>query len=241
MMGGVYPTVLLHAFPLSSTMYARVAIPDLIAPDLAGFGTSAVPDAAPSLDVLAGDVVAGLDARGVTGEFVLGGVSMGGYVAMAILRLYPQRVKGLILADTKASADTAEAAATRLAMADSVLAGGDDTAALPAKMLAPESAVLTAVQAAVRQADPAAVAWAQRAMAQRPDSFATLRAAVIPALVLVGEHDTITPLADARAMAEALPDAQLTIIPGAGHLPPWENPVAFTTEVTGFLAARLPA
>ncbi|GIG60844.1 alpha/beta hydrolase [Longispora fulva] len=233
------PTVLLHAFPLSSAMFAAVDLPGLIAPDLAGFGTSAVPDAPPGMSALAADVVAELDRRGLD-RVVLGGVSMGGYVAMAVVREYPERVGALILADTKAGADAPDAAANRLRMAESVLAGGDDTDVLAARMLAPGSPVLAEVQAGVRAARPEAVAWAQRAMAARPDSFDTLRQVTVPTLVIVGELDSTTPPAEARLIAEAVPGARLVTIPGSGHLPPWERPAEFTAAVREFMGG-LPA
>ncbi|MGY0233475.1 alpha/beta fold hydrolase [Longispora urticae] len=227
------PIVLLHAFPLSSAMFAAVDLPDLITPDLAGFGTSAVPAGEPTLDTLADDVVAELDRRGLD-RVILGGVSMGGYVTMAVLRRYPERIGALILADTRAGADAPDAAANRLRMAESVLAGGDDTEPLAARMLAPGSPVLEEVQRGVRAARPAAVAWAQRAMAARPDSFDTLRQVTVPTVVLVGELDTTTPPAEARRIADAVPGARLVTIPGAGHLPPWERPAEFTAAVRAF-------
>ncbi|MEV6525274.1 alpha/beta fold hydrolase [Longispora sp. NPDC051575] len=227
------PIVLLHAFPLSSAMFAAVDLPDLITPDLAGFGTSTVPTGEPTLDTLADDVVAELDRRGLD-RVVLGGVSMGGYVTMAVLRRYPERIGALILADTKAGADAPDAAANRLRMAESVLAGGDDTEPLAARMLAPGSPVIEEVQRGVRAANPAAVAWAQRAMAARPDSFDTLRQVTVPTLVLVGELDTTTPPAEAHKIADAVPGARLVTIPGAGHLPPWERPAEFTAAVRAF-------
>jgi len=158
---------------------------------------------------------------------------MGGYVTMALLRIAPERVGGLVLIDTKAAADTAEARAGRLAMADRVEAEG--VGFLPEAMLAnllgsttrerrPE--VVQRVRDMILDQPPAGVAWAQRAMADRPDSFDTLRSADVPALVLVGEEDELTRADQARAMAEALPNALLEVIRAAGHLAPVEAPEA---------------
>jgi pimeloyl-ACP methyl ester carboxylesterase len=215
-------------------MYAAVDIPNLITPDLAGFGASAVPDQSPSLDVLADDVVAVCDRFGHR-RVVLGGVSMGGYIAMALLRRYPERIAALVLVDTKAGADAPEAAANRLRMAESVLAGGSDVDELPAKMLAADSPLMPDVLAVARTARPEAVAWAQRAMAFRPDSFDTLRQLAVPALVIVGEQDMMTPPVEAQKMVDALPEAKLVTVAGAGHLTPWERPVEFTKVVREFV------
>ncbi len=229
------PLVLLHAFPLTSAMYAEVDLPGLYAPDLAGFGGSHVPDEPPDLDVLARELAADLDRRGYD-RVLLGGVSMGGYVAMAFLRRYADRVGALLLSDTKATADTPEAAANRLRMADAVLAAGHTGALvrdLVPNLLAPdaEPAVRRSVEDLTRSARPAAVAWAQRAMAVRPDSTGVLRTVSVPTLVVVGEYDRLTPPTDATAMAAVLPAGDLVTIPGAGHLPPMERPRDFTAAV----------
>lgn len=246
--GSGRPVVLLHAFPLSNLIYARqiLAPPDgcrLIAPDLRGFGNSPG-GGAPSLDAMADDV-AGLLDRLRLESVVLGGVSMGGYVAMAFLRRHPGRVSGLVLADTKAGADPEPAAAKRLAMAarleeedSSVLLVEEVVPGLlgaTTKRRFPE--ITTRVAGIARNCDPQAAAWAQRAMAARPDSFPTLRAADIPALVIVGEEDELSPPADAEAMAEALPRAgKPVVIPAAGHLSCVEKPSPFTAALARFLA-----
>ncbi|MBA3488600.1 MAG: alpha/beta fold hydrolase [Longispora sp.] len=215
-------------------MFSDVDIPDLLTVDLGGFGDSNVPEAEPSLDVLADEVLAELD-RNDLDRVVLGGVSIGGYIAMAFIRRYRERVAGLVLVDTKASADTPEAAANRLKMAESVLAGGDDAEALAPKMLAPESPLLPRVMEMVRAANPEAIAWAQRAMAARPDSFDELEHLAIPALIIVGEHDTLTPPSEAEKLEDAIPYGELVTIEGAGHLTPLERPEEFSLAVRRFL------
>jgi pimeloyl-ACP methyl ester carboxylesterase len=242
------PLVLLHAFPLSSAMWADVGgllDVSLITPDLRGFGGAPLGGDDPSIDVYADDVVAELDRRGV-GQAVLGGVSLGGYIVMSLLRRHPSRVAAVVLADTKADADTAEAAANRHRIADRVLADGS-TRVLEEELVprlvgstthAERADVLARVTALVQAASPAAVAWAQRAMAARPDSNDTLARAAVPALVLVGAEDAITPESDARALAERIAAARLVIVPEAGHLSPLEAPAAFADAVRGFLAAN---
>jgi pimeloyl-ACP methyl ester carboxylesterase len=241
--------VLLHAFPLNASMWAaqREALSGswrVLCPDQRGFGGTRLGHDEPSLDEVADDVAAMLDAKKVD-TAVVGGLSMGGYVAMAFLRRHPERVRGLVLADTKAAADPPEAAANRLRIADAVVEAG--SSALLADEVLPKLTgdttkssrplVQGRIKATVETAPPPAVAWAQRAMAARPDSFETLRGVSVPALVVVGEEDALSPVSDAEAMAAALPDARLVTIPEAGHLTAMEAPEAFNAALTEFLAA----
>jgi len=246
------PLVLLHAFPLSSAMWElqRAALRGtcrVLTADLRGFGRSPLGGDEPSLDHMADDLAALLDDRGID-QAVVGGVSMGGYVVMALLRRHPARVRAALLADTKASADAPAARENRERIATTVLAEGgprvllDDV--LPTLVgrttVDARADVLDRVRKLVAAAPPAAVAWAQRAMAARPDSFATLRSTAVPVLVVVGEEDTLSPPSDAEAMVEALPDARLVRVPCAGHLAALEAPEAFNDAVRDFVAA-LPA
>ena len=244
--------VLLHAFPLNASMWSVQreglgATHRVVCPDQRGFGGTMLGHDEPSLDDVADDVAAMLDARKVD-TCVLGGLSMGGYVAMAFLRRHPERVSALVLADTKAGADSPEAAANRHRIADAVIEAGN--ASLLLDEVLPVLVGTTTkerrplvhgrVKALVERAPAFAVAWAQRAMAARPDSFDTLRAVRVPTLVVVGEEDTLSPPADAQAMADAVEGARLVTIPEAGHLTAVEAPEAFNAAVAAFLAG-LPA
>ncbi|MDP9239497.1 MAG: alpha/beta hydrolase [Actinomycetota bacterium] len=245
--GSGRPFVLLHAFPLWSAMWdgQTAGLADrcrVIAPDLRGFGSTELGTDEPSLDAAADDVAALLDRLGL-GAVVLGGLSMGGYVAMAFLRRHGDRVAGLLLADTKAEADTEAARANRERIATTLLADPESTVlideVLPT-LLGPTSvadrpSVTEQVRSWVRAAPPPAVAWAQRAMAARPDSLPILRAVTVPALVVVGEEDTLAPPSAAQAMADAISDATLVRIPAAGHLSAVEYPTAFNHAVVGLL------
>src|SRR5207248_2520981 len=150
----------------------------VVTPDLRGFGGSELGDDEPSLDAAADDVAALLDRLELDGV-VLGGLSMGGYVVMAFLRRHGERVAGIVLADTKAGAEPAEGRATRERIAAAVLADPASTVlvdeVLPtlvgASTLADRPLIYGRIRALVQSAPPAAVAWAQRAMAARPDSF----------------------------------------------------------------------
>ena len=251
--GSGHPVVLLHAFPMDNSLWAaqRQALGQaghrVITPDLPGFGGSALAEDAPSLDVMADAVVELLDHLGIE-HAVVGGLSMGGYVTMALLRRHPERMSAIILADTKAGADTPEAAANRQAAADAVQEAG--TAAGIADAMMPNLLGATTrdsrpdVVATVRRwigAQPAAgVAWAQRAMAARPDSLADIGGFGRPVLVLYGAQDTISPAADAAAMAEAARSGgsatTVVEIPDAGHLSAVEDPDAVTHALLGWLA-----
>ncbi|WP_061296867.1 alpha/beta fold hydrolase [Herbidospora cretacea] len=237
------PLVLLHGFPLSSAMWLaqREGLSgdhQVITPDLRGFGGSRLGDDEPSIDAMADDVAELLDTLSLD-KAVVGGLSMGGYVTMALARRHPSRLSGVILADTKASPDTPEAAANREAVARRVLDGGDLLDSVPnllgATSLERRGMVVGRVRGLVGAAPAQASAWAQRAMAARPDSFDTLRALSVPALVIVGDEDKVTPVADAEAMAKALPDGRLVVIGRAGHLSAIETPETFNRTVSAFL------
>lgn len=221
--------VLLPAFPFDSRMWDGVRTSlDHVTLDLDGHGRT------PDLTALAHDVLARMDVLGLE-RVVVGGCSMGGYVAMAVLREAPERVAGLVLADTRFTADGPEARANRLAMADRVLAEGVGwvpDAVLPGLLgPAPAPEVVARVRELILGRAAAEVAWAQRAMAARPDSRDVLAAADVPALVLVGGEDALTPPAVARELADVLPRADYVELPGVGHLTPVEAPEAFAAAV----------
>jgi pimeloyl-ACP methyl ester carboxylesterase len=244
--GDGVPVVLLHAFPLSSAMWlgqreGLSGVCRVITPDLRGFGGSVLGEEEPSLAVMADDVAETLDAEGIE-RAVIGGQSMGGYVTMEFCRRHPDRVLGVILADTKASADPEAARANRERIAQAVTEHGSKILLdeLAPGLVGPTTRerrpmVYGRVRGLVQAAPPAAVAWASRAMARRPDSFDTLRGLKVPALVIVGEEDELSPRADAEAMAEAVPDATLVTIEEAGHLSAVERPEAFNRAVAEFV------
>lgn len=249
--GSGLPVVLLHAFPLCSQMWdaQREALAGnyrVITPDQRGFGRSALGSDPPDLDVVADDIAALLDGKGIESA-VIGGLSMGGYVAMALLRRHPHRIRGLILADTKAPADAEPARANRERIAAAVESADSAFVAelLTAEMLpglvgsttvSSRPVILARVRDMLAAAPGAAVAWASRAMAARPDSFDTLRAVPVPALVIVGAQDALSPPAEAEQMASVIPAARLVEIPAAGHLSAIETPEPFNEAVTSYLA-----
>ncbi|MDQ6797694.1 MAG: alpha/beta hydrolase [Actinomycetota bacterium] len=245
---GSIPLVLLHAFPLHSGQWddqvgAFSPRRRVVAPDLPGFG-STPPIVGADGATMAGfaDVVAGLiDQLGI-GPVVLGGLSMGGYIAFALLRRRPDLVAGVVLADTRAGADSPEVAERRGAQQAQVADRG--TAELIETMVgnllsdetrAQRPEVVERVRA-LMTANPAdGIIAALGAMRARPDSRAELATIRVPVLVVVGEHDGPSPPAEAEALADALPDAHLEVIEGAGHLSNLEAPASFNGVLATFL------
>jgi pimeloyl-ACP methyl ester carboxylesterase len=240
--------VLLHGFPLSRALYehqlnALGSVYRVIAPDLRGHGDSPSPDGAYTMDEMADDVIELLDGLGIDQPVVLGGLSMGGYVALSLVRRYPRRVRGLILIDTRAAADTPEAARTREETARAVLQAGHAGSII--ETMIPRLFGKTTLErhpervgpmlAVMERTSAKGVAGALRGMAIRPDRRAELRSITVPTLVLVGEDDVISPPSEAREIAKTLPDARLQVIPSAGHLAPYENPSAVNDAIRRFL------
>jgi pimeloyl-ACP methyl ester carboxylesterase len=242
--------VLLHGFPLNRSMWwgQETGVGStyrLIVPDLRGHGETAAPEGVYTVDEMAGDVVELLDALQLTEPIVLGGLSMGGYVALALMARWPERVRGLMLMDTRVTADTPEAARNREALARQVEQSGDVTPVVDSmlpKLLAsaareghPER--VASVLEMMQKTPARAVAGALRGLAARPDRSALLAQIRVPTLVLVGADDVITPPAESQAMAQAIPGARLVVIPDAGHLAPMENPAAVNAAMLEFLGS----
>jgi len=235
--------VLLHAFPLHSGMWARQvagleARHRVIAPDVRGMGRSSVPPEALTMELAADDLRALLAHLRVERAAVVG-LSMGGYVAFELYRRQPGLFRGLVLCDTKAAPDSAEAAAGREKFARSAIEKGLGWVAdemIPRLLRpSPDPAVVKEVRHLVGGATPAGVAACQRGMARRPDSTATLAALACPVLFVVGEHDAGTPPAEAEQMAAAVKGSRLVKIPDAGHLSSLENPAAFDAALAAFV------
>ncbi len=225
--------VLLHAFPLDRTMWDREcraladAASPVIAPSFPGFGKSELPKRQPSLDDYADAVIAVMDAGNVQ-RAAIAGCSMGGYVAFALWRRHRARVAGLALIDTKAEADTREAAQNRMRLAETIREHGVEALLkTPPKWLRDGSPKWPAVKELIRAQHKEAVAQASVAMAGRPDSTSDLATIDVPTAILVGEADALTPLAASRAMNEAIPHSSLSVIPDAGHLSNLDAPEAF--------------
>ncbi|MBX0327781.1 alpha/beta hydrolase [Oscillochloris sp. ZM17-4] len=238
------PAILLvHAFPLAGAMWrpqleALQGEYRLIAPDLRGFGGSDAPPGPYTMDQQADDLAALLDHLGLARATVCG-LSMGGYIALAFMRRHAARARALVLADTKAGADSDDGRAGREANAR--LAEAEGAAAIADKMIpglvAPDAgqAVRDDLRAMIIANTPAGIAGALRGMALRPDSFEVLPTIAVPTLVVVGELDGLTPPAEARAISMAIPGSAVAVIPGVGHLSSMEASEAFTAALRDFL------
>lgn len=239
--------VLVHAFPLTADMWEPqvAALPQgwrLIAPDLRGFGQSSMGgEKAQGMSDHAGDLVDLLDALHVH-DAVFGGLSMGGYVVFALLRNAPRYIAGLLLASTRAEADSEQGRAARqrmLELIDRQGAAGVADDLLP-KLLAPSTReqrpdVVARVRALMLGHPPEVLKRAVIAMMERPDSTDALRTIHCPTLIVTGADDALIPVTASEVMQRAIPGAALDVIPQAGHLSSLEQPEAFNASLRRFL------
>ena len=238
--------VLLHAFPLDSEMWisqiqAFAGRFRVLAPDVPGFGAS--PESADlTIDRIATSVRGLLDALKIGDQIVLGGLSMGGYAALAFSRLFPERLRAMILADTKADPDDEAARAGRDKMIELVQKEGTRPVVeqLLPKLLGactqrekPE--VVQRVREIASRQTPAGVASALKALRDRPDARPSLAKIAVPTLVIVGEEDVVTPPAKATELRAGIANSKLVTIPKVGHLTNLEDNDAFNSAVAAFL------
>ena len=247
--GSGWPLVLLHAFPLSADMWQpQLEAPPggwrLIAPDLRGLGPARRPPAA-TMDDMAADVVVLLDALRLE-RAMIAGVSMGGYVALALFRTAPERCSGIVLVNSRAGADSPEARAGRDRMIALVRERG--AAAVADEMLprllgrtsrASRPDVEPLVRRLIEANAPEGIAGALEAMKNRPDSTPMLPSVGRPALVVRGAEDEIIAAEEAERLDRQLPRSQLVTLPDAGHLCSLEAPADFNEALGNFLRANI--
>lgn len=237
--------LLLHAYPLDSSQWdAQVAALSgryrCLRPDFYGCGGAPPPPAGVTIDGCAGALLDELARRGVE-QFSVCANSMGGYLAFALWRAAPQRVRALVLANTRAAADDATARAARAAQAEQVRSGGVEaivesmTARLLCTYCQGEAHVADPVRGRVRRCSAEGVLAAIAAIADRPDSIPTLATITVPTMVVCGTADVVVPLAEARAMAAAIPGARLQEFEGCGHVANLEQPQRFSQVLGDFL------
>ncbi len=244
--GSGIPCVLLHGFPLSSEIFAPVrpaleTVARVVTPDLPGFGRSGPLTGSFTMDAVADCVLRLVDALGLE-RVVLGGHSMGGYVALRVAARHPERLVALVLVDSRAAADTEEgrerrdtAVATihaggRQAFLDQFVAGlvGESTRRRAPRLVEELRQLAEAV-------GDATLVAALAGMRDRPDSTAVLASLSVPVLLVVGEEDALVPPSEAAALQRLAPRATLAVIPEAGHTPTVERPVATAAVLVGFL------
>lgn len=240
--------VLLHGYPFNRTMWREQTESlqsryRVIAPDLRGHGETGVAPAPATMEQMAQDVAGLMDALSISSA-VVGGLSMGGYVALAFYRLFRARVSSLVLADTRASADTEEARQSRVQQSEKVLREGMEgiTDALLPKLLAPETisgrpGVVQRIREMMLRTNPKGASAALQGMAQRQDHTSFLPEISARTLILVGRHDAITPLEEAEKMHQGIAGSQVEVIEGAGHVSNIEQPIAFNRALLAFLGA----
>jgi pimeloyl-ACP methyl ester carboxylesterase len=244
------PVLFLHAFPLNRQMWQgelMTLLGDeryrLVALDWRGFGESDITTPVSTMEIFADDVAGLMDSLGIQ-EAVLCGLSMGGYATFAFLRKYPQRVAGLILADTRPGADGSEAQINRENVARIAETQGTGAIAdlqvprvLSEYTLQHHPEVELRVRQMIDAATTQGIAAASRGMAQRVDSTGLLSGITCPTLVIVGEQDVLTPPSIAQEYAAQIPGAQCVVIQHAGHLSNLEQPEAFLQTMRGFLGS----
>lgn len=246
------PVVLLHGYPFNRSMWseqveALQASHRVITPDLRGLGeTEATAETAATMNEMAEDLAALLDELKIN-RVTLGGLSMGGYVALAFVRRFPLRVRALVLADTRPQPDTEEGKRAREEQARKVLAEGTASIAdvILKKALAPATLaerpeVVARVREMIAAANPLGAAAALRGMALRSDQTHFLASILAPTLVIVGSEDELTPPADAELMRREIRGSRLEIIEGAAHVSNLERPAEFNRALTEFLRALQP-
>ena len=241
--------VFLHPFPLSAEVFRADAdrLSDamrVVAPSMRGFGTTMPFDGStqPSIDAMADDVISLFDALGIHHRAVVLGISMGGYVALSLMRRYQERLRGLVLVDTRADAEPVEAREARDRNIVRLQAGEQSAVVheLTLRMLSkttldtkPE--IAGHVRALALQSSASAMASALVAIRDRANSTGLLASIRVPVLVVNGRDDTLVPVAMAERLAHAIPQAKLAILDDAGHLPNLETPKAFRAALRSFV------
>jgi 3-oxoadipate enol-lactonase len=233
-MGEGPPIVLLHPFPANHELMEPAAQPlasryRVILPDLRAHGDSEAGEGPATMEKHAADLMRILDDADV-GRAVFAGVSIGGYILFEFWRRYRGRVAGLVLSDTRAQPDTAEGRAGRLKAAEDVVEHGTEAFVdgmlrklFGKSTLAGRPDVVDRAKRMMLKMSPAQVAQVQRGMAERPDSTSTLATINVPTLILMGEEDMLTTMADGEFMRQRIAGSQLQVIAKAGHYAVWEQ------------------
>jgi 3-oxoadipate enol-lactonase len=244
------PVVLLHPFPCDHEFWHPVAAAlesryRLILPDLRGHGDSEIGEGPALMQKYSSDIARVLDAAGV-GKAAFVGCSIGGYILFEFWRRFRARVTSLVLCDTRPQGDTAEARANRLKGAATVLEQGTEAfleTMIPKLMgrttIDTRPDLVAGARAMMRKMSAEDISLVQRGMAERPDSVADLKTVDVPALIVIGEEDVLSTVADGELMRQNIVGSRLKVIPKAGHYSPWEQADAVGMVLRQFLDARL--
>ncbi|HUJ95110.1 MAG TPA: alpha/beta fold hydrolase [Terriglobales bacterium] len=237
--------VLLHAFPANHAMWlpaaqALITKYRVILPDLRGHGDSGVGEGPATMEKHAADLIRVLSDAGVD-RAIFVGISIGGYILFEFWRRHRERIRALVLCDTKAQADTAEARGGRLQAAADVIARGVEPfleSNIPrligktTRETRPD--LVDAALRMMRKMSPEDIALVQRGMAERPDSTPTLKTINVPTLLVTGDEDVLTGTPEAEFMRQNISGSELKVIPKAGHYSPWEQPELVGSLLRGF-------
>ncbi len=246
--GAGTPVLFVHGFPLDHQMWnEQFSVLGrsfrLIAPDLRGFGGSSIASGTVRMEDYADDLANLLDAMAIREPIVICALSMGGYIAFQFALKYRAKLRGLVLCDTRSAADKPEAAAGRLKTADQVLAEGPTALAdgMIPKLFGPaalkdQPEIVAQTRQIILKTSREGIAAALRGMAERPDVTSALPNLDVPALLICGSEDVITPAKEMATVAAALPNARFVEIQGAGHMSPLEAPAEVNLALTEFLA-----
>jgi pimeloyl-ACP methyl ester carboxylesterase len=241
------PLLLIHGYPLSRKIWTPqliglADIASMISVDLRGHGDSYPFEGPYPMDLLADDCLKLLDGLKVNTPCVICGLSMGGYVTMALYRNYPDIFKGIILTSTRPGSDSIEAKASRnIAIRNALEYGASSIAKniLP-KLVSPYTLsnnpdLINIVQNIISNTSINGIVGALHGMRDRPDSLSLLNQIKCPVLIIHGKDDQIIPVKEVEIMDEQIPDSRLIIINSAGHLPNLEQPNQFNNAVKNFL------
>ena len=241
------PVVLIHGYPFNRSLWTEQAEAlnskyRVVVPDLRGFGESDSSEGTATMARMAEDVAALMDALAIE-QAVIGGLSMGGYVALAFARMFPARMRALVLADTRAQADTEEGKQTRHQQAEKALSegmAGIADAMLP-KLLTPETVskrpeLVKRIRDMMLKTKPEGAAAALLGMAERDDQTEFISSIRVPTLILVGREDAITPVTDSETMQSRIEGSRLVVIENAGHVSNLEQTEQFNDALLGFLS-----
>lgn len=238
--------VLIHGYPFNRSLWTEQAEAlsskcRVVVPDLRGFGESEATEGPVTMNRMARDMAELMDHLGIE-QAVIGGLSMGGYIALAFIKQFPSRVKALVLADTRAQADTEEAKQTRYQQAEKAMAegmAGIADAMLP-KLLTPDTVskrpeVVKRVRDMMLKTKPQGAASALLGMAEREDQIEFISTINVPTMIVVGREDALTPVADSEKMRATIGPSHLVVIENAGHVSNLEQTEKFNYALSAFL------
>lgn len=247
---GNIPVIFLHGYPFDKSMWREQlnALQDsyrLIACDLRGFGRSTDEETPLSMDLFSDDLIAFMEQLHID-KAVLCGLSMGGYIALNACKKFPERFEALVLCDTQCIADTVEKKKKRYETISEIEVDGVDDfnekfiqSVFHKDSLSNKKELVEQMRGVVFHNSPYIISQGLVALAERSETCSSLGEVAVPALIICGREDKVTPLSESEFMHENIPDSQLRVIDNAGHLSNLEQPAEFNKHLSDFLAGVL--